>query len=314
MDSLRSLIPSPSGLFAFEAAARHGSFTRAAEELGVTQAAISYSIRQLETALGVTLFHRRHRGIALTENGERFFHDLAIGLAHIRRSAETLKRQRGDRHVTLSASTAFAGYWMVPRLAQLREAHPEIDLRLQTSDKDVDLRAEGISLGVRLGDGEWPAYEAALIAREEIFPVCSPALLEGPHPLNAPEDLRHYSLLHVDWTPFMEETGDWKLWLMAAGLEKVVDVSRGPRFSHTNLALQAAVHGQGVVIGSQALAGDDLAAGRLVRPFGMSVPVNFCYFVVTTPAAARLPKVAAFKDWLLAEAAGQELRGNTKER
>lgn len=297
MESLRSLIPSPSGLFAFEAAARHGSFTRAAEELGVTQAAVSYAIRQLETALGVTLFHRRHRGIALTENGERFFHDLAIGLAHIRRSAETLKRQRGDRHVTLSASTAFAGYWMVPRLARLRDAHPEIDLRLQTSDKDVDLRAEGISLGVRLGDGAWPAYDSALIAREEIFPVCSPAYLQAagaPHDLT---ELARQKLIHLD-EPF-RPSPSWRDWFAAAGLDLGDDRGQGLRLNDYALVLQAALEGQGVALGWQHLTAPLVERGLLLRPLPQRQATGAGFYVVWPKDQTLSPQATTVRDWIL---------------
>ena len=297
MESLRSLIPSPSGLFAFEAAARHGSFTRAAEELGVTQAAVSYSIRQLETALGVTLFHRRHRGIALTENGERFFHDLAIGLAHIRRSAETLKRQRGGRHVTLSASTSFAGYWMMPRLAELRAAHPEIDLRLQTSDKDVDLHAEGISLGVRLGEGEWQAYDSALIAPEEIFPICSPAYLQASGPLEGPSGLAAQKLIHLD-EPF-RPSPTWRDWFAAAGLDQA-DRGEGLRLNDYALVLQAVLEGQGVALGWQHLAGPLVERGLLVRPLPQSQVTGAGFYIVWPKGQTLSPQAATVRDWILA--------------
>jgi len=307
-------LPSLNALRAFEAVARHLNLTRAAEELHVTPAAVSHQIKALEADLGVPLLRRVRREFFLTDAAQAGLPALREAFDLLGEAAERMRSELPDRLLTISVLPSFAVSWLVPRLSRFKAQHPEIDVRLDTTDRVVDLRREGIDLGIRFGAGDYPGLEVYRLLDEEIFPVCSPALLEGPHPLKSPEDLRHHSLLHVDWTPFMEETGDWKLWLMAAGFDKVVDVSRGPRFSHTNLALQAAVHGQGVVIGSQALAADDLAAGRLVRPFGMSVPVNFCYFVVTTPAAARLPKVAAFKDWLLAEAAGQELRGNAKER
>lgn len=307
-------LPSLNALRAFEAVARHLNLTRAAEELHVTPAAVSHQIKALEADLGVPLLRRVRREFFLTDAAQAGLPALREAFDLLGEAAERMRSELPDRLLTISVLPSFAVSWLVPRLSRFKAQHPEIDVRLDTTDRVVDLRREGIDLGIRFGAGDYPGLEVYRLLDEEIFPVCSPALLEGPHPLKSPEDLRHHSLLHVDWTPFMEETGDWKLWLMAAGFDKVVDVSRGPRFSHTNLALQAAVHGQGVVIGSQALAADDLAAGRLVRPFGMSVPVNFCYFVVTTPAAARLPKVAAFKDWLLAEAAGQELRSNAKER
>ncbi len=307
-------LPSLNALRAFEAVARHLNLTRAAEELHVTPAAVSHQVKALEEDLGVTLLRRVRREFFLTDAAQAGLPALREAFDLLGDAVERMRSELPDRLLTISVLPSFAVSWLVPRLSRFKVQHPEIDVRLDTTDRVVDLRREGIDLGIRFGAGDYPGLEVDRLLDEEIFPVCSPALLEGPLPLKAPEDLRHHSLLHVDWTPFMGETGDWNLWLMAAGLNEVVDVSRGPRFSHANLALQAAVHGQGVVIGSQALAADDLAAGRLVRPFGMGVQLNFCYFVVTTPAAARLPKVAAFKDWLLREAAGQGVRGQAAAR
>ena len=167
----------------FEAAARRLSFSRAAEELHLTQAAISYSIKRLETALGIPLFRRANRAVALTEAGERFFHDVSIGLAHIRRSADEIRRDRALGRVTLSVSTAFASYWMVPRLSSFHAALPHIDLRLQTTDKDIDLASEALTLGVRRGTGDWPQYESALLAREQIDAVAGAAY---SRPIGAP--------------------------------------------------------------------------------------------------------------------------------
>ncbi len=307
-------LPSLNALRAFEAVARHLNLTRAAEELHVTPAAVSHQIKALEEDLGVPLLRRVRREFFLTDAAQAGLPALREAFDLLGDAVERMRSELPDRLLTISVLPSFAVSWLVPRLSRFKAQHPEIDVRLDTTDRVVDLRREGIDLGIRFGAGDYPGLEVDRLLDEEIFPVCSPSLLEGPQPLKTPEDLRHHSLLHVDWTPFMKETGDWNLWLMAAGLDEVVDVSRGPRFSHTNLALQAAVHGQGVVIGSQALAADDLAAGRLVRPFGMSVQLNFCYFVVTTPATARLPKVAAFKDWLLREAAGQESQNQAAAR
>ncbi|MDJ0935034.1 MAG: transcriptional regulator GcvA [Kiloniellales bacterium] len=307
-------LPSLNALRAFEAVARHLNLTRAAEELHVTPAAVSHQIKALEEDLGVPLLRRVRREFFLTDAAQAGLPALREAFDLLGDAVERMRSELPDRLLTISVLPSFAVSWLVPRLSRFKAQHPEIDVRLDTNDRVVDLRREGIDLGIRFGAGDYPGLEVDRLLDEEIFPVCSPSLLEGPQPLKTPEDLRHHSLLHVDWTPFMKETGDWNLWLMAAGLDEVVDVSRGPRFSHTNLALQAAVHGQGVVIGSQALAADDLAAGRLVRPFGMSVQLNFCYFVVTTPATARLPKVAAFKDWLLREAAGQESQNQAAAR
>ncbi len=302
-------LPSLNALRAFEAVARHLNLTRAAEELHVTPAAVSHQIKALEADLGVPLLRRVRREFFLTDAAQAGLPALREAFDLLGEAVERMRGERPDRLLTISVLPSFAVSWLVPRLSRFKAQHPEIDVRLDTTDRIVDLRREAIDLGIRFGAGDYPGLEVTQLLDEEIFPVCSPELLTGPHPLRAPEDLRHHTLLHVDWTPFLDESSDWKLWLTAAGLEGVVDVSRGPRFSHANLALQAATHGQGVVIGSQALAAEDLAEGRLVRPFAMSVPVNFCYFVVTTPAAARLPKVAAFKDWLLSEATGEADRG-----
>ena len=298
-------LPSLNALRAFEAVARHLSLTRAAEELHVTPAAVSHQVKALEDDLGVPLLRRVRREFFLTDAAQAGLPALREAFDLLGEAVERMRSELPDRLLTISVLPSFASAWLVPRLSGFQAQHPELDVRLDTTDRLVDLRREAIDLAIRFGAGDYPGLEVAQLLGEEIFPVCSPALLAGPRPLKAPEDLRHHSLLHVDWTPFMEETGDWQVWLRAAGLEDVVDVSRGPRFSHTNLALQAAVRGQGVVIGSRALAEDDLAAGRLVRPFDMSVPVSFSYYVVTTPAAARLPKVAAFKDWLMNEAADE---------
>lgn len=198
MQNLRRLVPSLGGLVVFEAAGRLGSFTRAGRELGMSQAAVSYAVRQLEEALGMPLFARQHRRVELTTAGERFHRDVSMGLFHITQSAQALRQERGGKHVTLSTSTAFASYWMLPRLAAFREAHPDIDLRMQTTDRDVDLAAENITLGVRRGDGQWAAYDCALLARERLSAIASPGYLEQNGRPRKPEDLLAHRLIHLE--------------------------------------------------------------------------------------------------------------------
>jgi DNA-binding transcriptional LysR family regulator len=165
METLRRLLPSASSLIIFEAAGRHQNFTRAANELGMTQAAVSYAVRNLEEQLGVALFHRIHRAVELTDAGERFHADVTLGLSRIQKSAEDIRAKGREANVTLAASTAFASMWMLPRLAKLRADLPEIDLRIQTSVRDLDLDEEPIPLGIRGGDpAKWPRYHAALLA------------------------------------------------------------------------------------------------------------------------------------------------------
>ena len=296
-------LPSLNALRAFEAVARHLSLTRAAEELHVTPAAVSHQIRALEADLGVTLLRRVRRDFRLTDAAQAGLPPLREAFDLLGEAVELMREGRSDRLLTISVLPSFAATWLVPRLSDFQALHPELDVLLDTTDRLIDPRREAIDLAIRFGAGDYPGLEVTQLFGDAIFPVCSPALLRGPTPLESPADLRDHNLLHVDWTPFMAETGDWKTWLLAAGYDDQVDASRGPRFSHTNLALQAAVHGQGVAIGSTALAEEDLAAGRLVRPFEVSVAVNFCYYVVTAPGAAARPKVKAFRDWLLDQAA-----------
>lgn len=301
MQSLRSLIASPSGLFAFEAAARLRSFTAAGRELNVTQAAISFAVKQLEEALGVALFLRHHKKIELTDVGERFFHDVALGLNVIRRSAEELNRQRRDGHVTLSVSTGFATYWMMPRLGAFRAAHPSIELRLLTSDKDVDLLAEGIDLGIRRGDGQWPDCGAALLAPEEIYPVCSPSYRPKQRGLS-PAALAGLDLIHLE-EPFRERP-TWTDWLRAQGHDWH-DAGAGLRLNDYALVLQAAVEGEGLALGWHHLISGPMLRGRLIRPSPVSLVTGLGIWVAWPKRTPLSPAAAAVRDWLIAERSGQ---------
>lgn len=297
MDSLRRLIPSANALLAFESAARLGSFTRAAEEMGVTQAAVSYSIRQLEEALGVKLFLRRHRRVELTESGERFFDDVSLGLSHIRRSAEEIRRSRDDQHVTLSLSTAFASYWMVPRLSAFRQAHPEIDLRLQTTDKDVDLAAEGISLGLRRGRaGNWPGCAEAYFAEERIYAICAPRYLQEAGPFESLEELAQAKLIHLE-EPFRPRPG-WPQWFSALGYP-FQDRGEGLRLNDAALVIQAAFEGQGVALGWHHLVDDLMQRGLLERAHRSEWSAGEKFYLIWPAGLLDKPQVRAVHDWLL---------------
>jgi len=299
MQSLRNLIGSPSALFAFEAAGRHMSFTLAARELNVSQAAVSYSVKQMEAALGQALFVRRHRRVELTEAGERFFHDVSIGLAHIRRSVEDIRRERAGNHVTLSASTAFAGLWMLPRLAAFRADHPDIDFRLQTTDKDVDLAAEGIAFGIRRGTGDWVEYESALLAGEEIHAVCAPAYLAA---VTAPEpaaDLLAHKLIHLD-EPF-RPAPTWTDWFAGQGIA-YTDKGDGLRLNDYALVVQAALEGEGIALGWRHLTDDLVARGLLVRPVAESLRTAFGYYVIWPRGVTLAGDAAIACDWLRRQA------------
>jgi LysR family glycine cleavage system transcriptional activator len=203
--------------------------------------------------------------------------------------------------LTVSVLPSFAAKWLLPRLARFRARHPEIDVRISTNDHLIDFARDGVDLAVRMGRGDWPGVTSIKFLEEDLYPVCSPALLQGAHPLQTPADLKFHTLLHDDMRQ------DWRTWLMAAGVEGI-DYRRGPGYTDSSMVIQAAVEGQGVALGRSALAADDLASGRLVKPFEVALPANFAYYVVYPPAAAEQPKVKAFADWLLEAAKAEPTR------
>lgn len=290
-------LPPLNALRVFEAAARHLSFTRAAEELNVTQAAVSHQIKGLEAHLELKLFRRLNRALLLTDPGQAYFPPVRDALDALAQATKRLGADEQVGRLTVSTLVSFAANWLVPRLGRYRTLNPEIDVRVTTSDFHVDFARQDVDLAIRYGRGGWPGLDAVRLMTEEVFPVCSPALLRGGPPLRAPSDLDRYTLLHDE----MRE--DWRMWLMAAGALNI-DADRGPGFSNSNLVIQAAIAGEGVALGRSVLVADDLAAGRLVRPFDMSLPGEFAYYVVCPEADAKRPKVEAFRNWLLDEAAG----------
>jgi LysR family glycine cleavage system transcriptional activator len=290
-------LPPLTALRTFEAAGRHLNFTRAAEELHVTQAAVSHQIKQLEEHLEVQLFRRLGRRLVLTEPGQALLPVLHDAFARIAQSVEglNLRQQGGALAVTLRPY--FAMKWLAPRLGRFWQVHPQIALRLHHSIEAVDFAREDVDLAVLWGSEDWPGVEAELLMAGELTPVCSPALLEGAHPLREPADLRHHNLLH-------EESHDlWSRWLNAAGALEV-DPERGTMIDDTNVRLEAAADGQGVALGWLPLLAEDFAAGRLVRPFEAALP-NLGYYVVYPAGDLTRSKVRAFRDWLMEEVAGE---------
>jgi LysR family transcriptional regulator, glycine cleavage system transcriptional activator len=288
-------LPPLNALRAFEAAARHLSFTTAAAELNVTQAAISHQIKALEDRLGLKLFRRVGRGLLLTDAAQAYLAEIAAAFDRI--AGATRRLHQHDAAGVLSATVlpSFAAKWLLPRLGRFRAAHPEIDLRISSSVEQIDLAREDFDFALRAGSGQYLGMRSDLILTESFFPVCSPALLSGPNRLRVPADLRAHTLLH-------DEPRDlWQLWLKTVGLTDI-DATRGPGFSDSGMLIQAAVEGQGVAIAKGTLAGDDLRAGRLVRPFDQSLPANYSYWLVCPEPSAERPKIVAFRDWILAEA------------
>jgi LysR family glycine cleavage system transcriptional activator len=294
-------LPPLNAIRAFEAAARHLSFTKAAEELFVTQAAISHQIKALEAALGLQLFRRFNRRLMLTDAGQAYLPPLREALDGIAAATERLRAAEQTGSLKVSVLPSFAAKWLLPRLSRFRERHPEIDVLVSASNALVDFAREEADIAIRYGFGRYPGLEVEFLMGDRIFPVCSPKLLETGPPLRGPADLRHHTLLH-DADALADESESWRVWLEAAGVSGV-DPSRGPGFSDSSMLLQAAVDGQGVALGRSALAALDLEAGRLVQPFGPSIPSNLSYFIVTQRGAGERPKVRLFHDWLLEEAA-----------
>lgn len=299
-------LPSLNALRAFEAVARHLSVAKAAEELHVTPAAVSQQLRVLEQDLGVELFTRVKRALRPTETAEAGYPDLRDGFDSLVRGVGRMRARGARRLLTVSVEPSFAATWLVARLERLRQMQPELDVLIETSMRLVSLEREGFDLAIRYGIGAYPGLESARLFAEEVFPVCSPRLLEGPTPLREPDDLRHHTLLHLEWASAYGEWPDWDAWLTAAGATQV-DAGRGPRFTDHALVLQTAVEGQGVALGSTALVADDLAAGRLVWPFDLCLPTRFGYFLVWPQDSVERPETEAFRAWLLEEARASTL-------
>ncbi|WP_448208109.1 transcriptional regulator GcvA [Azospirillum sp. sgz302134] len=288
-------LPPLNALRAFECAARHLSFTKAAEELHVTQAAISHQIKGLEEWLGMPLFRRLNRALILTEAGQTYLPPVRDALDTLSQATERLFRKDASGALTISTMPSFAAKWLVMRLGRFQARHPELEVRLHTTPQIVDFMQQDVDIAIRFGSGRWPDLRCERLLTEDIFPVCSPALLTGDRPLAAPEDLRHHTLLHDDY--FIT----WGTWAEAAGLTGV-DVTRGPRFNDSALILQAAMEGAGIALARGVLVADDVAAGRLVRLFNVHLPGDYAYYVVAPPHYFSRPKVKAFRDWLFEEA------------
>ena len=291
-------LPSLNGLRAFEAAARHLSFTRAADELNVTQTAVSHQIRRLEDQLGVVLFERRNRALALTREAQDYLPAVRAAFEDLRQATARLRRPERDAVLTVSTTASLAAKWLVTRVAAFQDAHPGIEVRITTSAHLVDFRREQVDMAVRYGRGKWPGVRARWLMAEDIFPVCSPALLRGDKPLRRPEDLVHHTLLHA--TVSRE---DWQLWLTAAGLPTALARRRGLSFDQSFMAIQAAMDGLGVALGRSAYVEADLAAGRLVVPFDVVLPADAGFYVVAPEETAEAPKIVLFRDWLVASVA-----------
>jgi LysR family glycine cleavage system transcriptional activator len=286
-------LPPLNALKSFEAAARHESFTRAAEELCVTQGAVSHQVKGLEDELGLKLFNRERQRLVITDAGRDYLLVIRDALDRIALGTEQLLQRQGSGALTVSTSPDFAAKWLVNRLGRFIEAHPEIDLRVSAAMHHVDFAREEVDLAVRHGDGDWPGLDTVRLCSEELFPVCSPKLAAR---LKTPADLRRFPLLHG------ESRQPWAQWLDAAGVAPT-GLTHGPAFNRVSMLIDAAVDGQGVALARSALAATDLIGGRLKRPFPTALRLTKTYWIVCPKATAALPKIVTFREWLLKEAA-----------
>ncbi|WP_159006694.1 transcriptional regulator GcvA [Bradyrhizobium sp. S69] len=291
-------LPSLNGLRAFEAAARHLSFTNAATELNVTQTAISHQIRRLEQELGIRLFVRQNRSLVLTPEARDYLPGVRAAFNDLRLATDRLLRKDNDHVLTISTLASMAAKWLLPRLSAFQEAHPGIDVRITTSSALVDFKGGDVDAAIRYGRGRWPGLRADWLTADELFPVCSPALLGGNRPLKCPEDLAHYTLLHSSGS----YDDDWRLWLTAAGLPINISEQPGLTFDLILMTVQAAIDGIGVAMGRTSYVEADIAKGRLVVPFKITLPTDAGFYLVSPEARADPPKLAAFRQWLGASA------------
>ena len=307
-------LPPLAALRAFEAAARHLSFKKAAEELHVTPAAVSQQIKALEEYLGVSLFRRLTRALEITSQGQAMLPRIRAGFECLA-AAVVMTHQAEDNTLTVTAPPSFASRWLLPRLSRFTAAHPAVELRLASSadtvdkrglttgipDDLVDPRDTASQVAIRYGSGNYPGFRVDEILAPERIPVCSPHLPAAEHPLATPGDLARHTLLHDETMGNDGRQNDWAAWLHRAGVGEEVDAQRGLRFSNAVLAVEAALDGQGVALALEPLVEADLAAGRLITPFDVRLPVPYAYFLVMPEAISQKNLVADFRTWLLEE-------------
>jgi len=295
---MRKNLPSLSAIYAFEATARHLSFSRAAIELNLTQGAISQRIRSLEDFLGTPLFVRESTTIRLTDTGNEYLRSARSVITEVMVATDrAIGRHRGDE-LTIGCLGTFAIKCLIPLLPNFRRKYPDVAVRLRTLVPFGEQLHEDYDVSIRYGLDDWPGMATWKINEEQVFPVCSPRLLRGARALRAPEDLRHHTMIRTSSPLILRD--DWPLWLEQAGIPEISVVSE---ISCDLLypSFQMAIEGMGVVMGRSAVVKSDIAAGRLVEPFSIRLPSPLAYHIVTEEHRARLPKVTAFVNWLLSD-------------
>jgi LysR family glycine cleavage system transcriptional activator len=298
-------------LRAFEATARLGSYVRAADELAVTAAAVGQQVRMLEEHFGSALFERQGKKLVLTEAARAVLPDIKDAFDRLAQAANRLRETRHADLVTITLPRSFTAKWLIPRIEAFSMAHPEVDLRLDTTDRLVDLLRENIAVGIRYGIGRYPGLDATLLMADEVFPVCSPSLLTRMRKLREPDDLAHFKLIHDTTMESHTSFPTWTTWLKAAGARKV-DARRGLRVNSPIMALQAAIDGQGVALARTVTAADDLREKRIIRPFRFACATNYSYYLLY-PAGLPLSQAAsAFCRWLKNEVRDFQKKQNSQ--
>ena len=296
-------LPPLNAVKAFEAAARSESFTRAADELCVTQAAVSQQVKALELTLGIKLFNRERQRLVITEAGREYLAVVRDAFDRLALGTSRLIERQSSGVLTISTSPDFAAKWLVHRLGQFANAHPAIDLRVCATVQHVNLAREQVDVAVRHGEGNWPDLDVVCLCAERLFPVCSPRLVSGRNRITKASDLLKYPLLRLeDWST-------WTRWFASAGIRN--PVLRGPVLSQASMLIDAAVDGQGVALARTTLAAWDLINGRLVIPIDVSLKTQKSYWIVCPKITASVPKISTFRDWVLAEAAKDARRLGT---
>lgn len=290
--------PSLKGVVVFESAGRHGSFTRAAEELGISQPAVSHAVRLLETELGIVLFDRRQKGVRPTQAGQYLLEQMSAGLTQIYQALREVRLRHAEHQVTLVVSTATATWWLLPRIARFKQLHPRIELRCITTDRDLDLSRERIDLAITLGSGKFDNYQRWHFVDEEIFAVCSPRLLQSHGAIKDVKDLARMPLLHLEER--YKARIDWAAWLRHFGVVKKSS-QKMFRFNDYSIVLQAAIEGQGVAQGWRHIVEPLIQQGLLVRPLPLSVTTDQPFYIIAPKDRELRSDVEHLKKWLISE-------------
>lgn len=291
-------LPPLNSLRAFEAAARLLSFSKAADELSVTPAAISQQIKILEDYFDYPLFHRHPRGLSLTDCGEQLLPNTSDAFDQLHHAVRLVRAKTDTSILTVSVSPSLGAKWLVPNLESFRHANPKFDIRLDASDRLVDFEKEDVDIAIRYGAGNYRGLVSKRLFANYTFPVCSPELTKGKRAVRSPKDLMHHTLLHTEWVSISDTAPHWPTWLKVMGVN-VPHAARGPRFTNETMGLQAAIEGQGILLSSTAVATNDLAKGLLVRPFGdMQEANNITHYLVYPKSHMADPKVQAFCVWI----------------